>query len=110
MHGAGCYLDKQVGLGLALGLGLGLGLGSRSGWSRGTQLPATKRLPHPRPSRPIPNYSNPNPNPNPKPMPYLAPPSLSHPPCHAAQGVSWKGKFYNGMGPGLPTNATFLAA
>merc|ERR1740133_471549 len=26
------------------------------------------------------------------------------------QGVSWNGKFYNGMGPGLPTNATFLAA
>lgn len=30
--------------------------------------------------------------------------------CRAAQGVSWKGKFYNGMGPGLPTDATFLAA
>ena len=28
----------------------------------------------------------------------------------ASQGVAWKGKFYNGMGPGLPTSATFLAS
>ena len=39
----------------------------------------------------------------PSPPPLAA---LSEPPCHVAQGVSWKGKFYNGMGPGLPTNAT----
>ena len=26
------------------------------------------------------------------------------------QGVAWKGKFYNGSGPGLPGGATVLAA
>ena len=84
MHGAGCYLDKQA----------------RPAAQR---VPSVERAPL-RPSRtthsPLAAHS----------IATASLAALSKSPCHVAQGVSWNGKFYNGMGPGLPTNATFLAA
>ena len=84
MHGAGCYLDKQA----------------RPAAQR---VPFVERAPA-RPSRtthlPLVAHSVATASRRPERDPV---------PC-VPQGVSWNGKFYNGMGPGLPTNATFLAA